>query len=123
VDRLYLYQPKRSQREDRAGHACQKIYERVGRVVVCLGDAGDAALVVDALKELSLMKEHLASQRKIYEKHILENKSQRWNAMTELFRNPWFKRVWVIQEVAVSPRILVRYGGISIHWSTLYISF
>jgi hypothetical protein len=97
----------------------RKIYERAGRVVVCLGDAGDAALAVDALKELSLMKEHLASQREIHEKHTLENKSQRWNAMTKLFRNPWFKRVWVIQEVAVSPRILVRYGGISIHWSTL----
>jgi hypothetical protein len=38
--------------------------------------------------------------------------------MDDLFNNPWFQRVWVTQEVAVAPRVLVRYGGISIHWQT-----
>jgi hypothetical protein len=46
-------------------------------------------------------------------------RSPRWEALLKLFSNPWFERVWVVQEVAVAPAILVRYGGLYVPWEAL----
>jgi hypothetical protein len=38
-----------------------------------------------------------------------------------LFRNRWFQRVWIIQEVAVAKDVLVVYGGKRMSWDDLIV--
>lgn len=41
------------------------------------------------------------------------------HARVSVFGRMWFSRVWVVQEVAVSPRVVVLCGGYSTGWDTL----
>ena len=45
---------------------------------------------------------------------------QRWEALGNLFARPWFSRVWVIQEVAFSPKCELVCGHRRILWTVLY---
>ncbi|PVH67667.1 hypothetical protein DL98DRAFT_398697, partial [Cadophora sp. DSE1049] len=61
--------------------------------------------------------------------HRLENEDddqspahlRRWTAnkrlLSELAQNPWFRRIWVIQEVAVAREVIVQTGRTTICWS------
>jgi len=42
-----------------------------------------------------------------------------WVALRRLFRNPWFERVWVAQEVAMAREVYVLYGGRYMDWGML----
>jgi hypothetical protein len=37
-----------------------------------------------------------------------------WSALYDLFSQPWFQRVWIMQEYMLSPKVLMLYGGV---WS------
>ena len=39
-----------------------------------------------------------------------------WEAMHSLFSRPWFSRVWIIQEVILSPTVVVMFGSYQITW-------
>ena len=45
--------------------------------------------------------------------------SQKWSELNEFLRNPWFQRVWIIQEVVLSRKIQLMYGEKCISWSDL----
>ncbi|RYP46987.1 hypothetical protein DL768_006910 [Monosporascus sp. mg162] len=45
-----------------------------------------------------------------------DRQSPRWHAFSELFRSPYFDRVWVIQEVAAGREVLLYHGGRYILW-------
>jgi hypothetical protein len=40
-------------------------------------------------------------------------------ALAKLPSNPWFNRVWVIQEVVNSTAVTIRYGQHQFHWDKL----
>jgi hypothetical protein len=40
---------------------------------------------------------------------------------TSLFRNRWFHRVWIIQEVAIAKDVLLVYGGKRMSWNDLIV--
>ena len=42
-----------------------------------------------------------------------------WHARMSLFERPWFKRVWVVQEIAMSQHAIVVCGRYAISWSAL----
>jgi SpoVK/Ycf46/Vps4 family AAA+-type ATPase len=42
-----------------------------------------------------------------------------WVALRDLFNNPWFGRVWVVQEAALARRVRVLYNDFEIDWDTL----
>ena len=44
-----------------------------------------------------------------------------WSALYDLFSQPWFQTVWIMQEYMLSPKVLMLYGGV---WnsSEFYVS-
>lgn len=44
---------------------------------------------------------------------------QVWLQLSRLFRRPWFERLWVIQELAVSRKAIVLWGQLQAPWSAL----
>lgn len=101
-----------------------EIYERAKNVVVWLGVVG-------------IMDQHLAHRLETVEhddqlpKHLrgwtvsgakitndpsgLDQEDKR--IVSELAQNPWFRRVWVIQEVAVAREVIVQSGHTTLSWS------
>ncbi|OCK79272.1 HET-domain-containing protein [Lepidopterella palustris CBS 459.81] len=41
------------------------------------------------------------------------------SALRKMFKHPWFKRGWIIQEVAVAKKVHVLFNGTTISWDTL----
>lgn len=42
--------------------------------------------------------------------------------LERLLRRPWFQRMWVLQEIAVAPKVIVQCGNSTIKWQTSAIS-
>ncbi|KAG4441299.1 hypothetical protein IFR05_003227 [Cadophora sp. M221] len=80
-----------------------------------------ARLTIDTFKEFNILREHLRSSGKLmYELYDVflsdATKSLQWQALVTFLQHPWFARVWVVQEVALSPHVQVRYGDETIDW-------
>jgi hypothetical protein len=58
-------------------------------------------------------------QNEIFEKYSEPGNQPRLAGLVKLLSNPWFLRVWVIQEVAVSTNVVIRYGQQNIPWPML----
>ena len=66
----------------------------------------------DVLGKLGSMNKH--------ELHTFPPKdSPLWDSLHRFYRRPWFTRVWIIQEVAVSTSALIMYGKEEISWQKL----
>ena len=70
--------------------------------------------ISDELRDLS-RPGRLVSQ---YE-HLPGYDDGAWKALASLFSRPWFTRVWVIQEVGVSPQATVRIGEHCMDWAAI----
>lgn len=44
---------------------------------------------------------------------------QVWTQLARLFYRPWFERLWIIQELAVSRKAIVRWGNLQVDWQIL----
>lgn len=42
-----------------------------------------------------------------------------WDSVLEIFSAPYFRRTWIIQEVAISPVVQLTYAGVLIDWDQL----
>lgn len=97
-----------------------EIYQNASLVVVWLASDsrlifGMAYLAIALLHELGHAPRHVDLYRR-YERHTL---SINWRALLELFNNPWFTRVWIVQEVAVATEVTFIYGGFSFTWEAI----
>jgi hypothetical protein len=80
-----------------------------------------ARLTISTFNEFNILRELLRSSGKtmyqLYEAFLLpSSKSRQWQALITFLQHPWFARVWVVQEVALSPHVQVRYGDETIDW-------
>jgi len=84
----------------------------------------DARLTSDLLREFHVLQEVLRDPEmeiyKFFEYLKLSKPKQRqWAAFLKMLQHPWFERVWVIQEVAISTEVEVKYGDEVIDWDLL----
>ncbi|KAK0109250.1 hypothetical protein ONS96_003072 [Cadophora gregata f. sp. sojae] len=80
-----------------------------------------ARLTISTFNEFNILKYPLRSSGKtmyeLYEAFLSPStKSRQWQALITFLQHPWFARVWVVQEVALSPHVQVRYGDETIDW-------
>lgn len=103
------------------------IYEYAERVIIWLGPSNDD---IDALMDSATEVERQDLQRmgekiwpdvrqsvlnsdKEYD-HVGNFESRRLEGLQQLLRRAWFRRVWIIQEVAVANRAMIRCGWKSV---------
>lgn len=101
-----------------------EVYSKAQRVLVCFGDDGkDGELAKDAI---SVIRDY----NRVAEKYLLESvlsglwwkpddgfanvTTARMKDAMELFGHPWFKRVWVLQEVGLAKSVVLAYGSSTI---------
>jgi hypothetical protein len=76
-----------------------------------------ASDVVFELAYLGLKK--FSSELGVYRRYGKSIRKPRWIAFQALVRNPWFTRIWVVQEVALASSIRVFYGRSQFSWQHL----
>ena len=85
----------------------------------------DTQLTFDLLKEFRVHegKALRGSEMRAYQLfealQLSKRKQRQWAALLKMLQHPWFSRVWVIQEVALSSSVRLRYGDEIINWETL----
>lgn len=107
----------------------QEIYNRAAHVLVCLGN-GSAYLATGLILELKGVRQYFGDA--YLTQHVASFLGRqktdlylraRVRALHDLLQHPWFRRVWVVQEVVVAKQVTVCYGRHSIPWSTFYESW
>ncbi|PMD53075.1 HET-domain-containing protein [Hyaloscypha bicolor E] len=95
------------------------IYQQAQRVLIWLGEEGhDSDLAFDTLNKLGGVEKQF-SVTKAHSPNSLN--SRQWRALEHLFtERTWWKRVWIIQEVAFARDAIVHCGSKSMHWATLH---
>jgi len=103
-----------------------KIYARAGGVLVWLGDAiastEEAVQVINIFDSTGMTQQEQANfLGRLTVNDILGDLryGTRWKAVSTLLEAPWFKRVWVMQEIALSTRAILICGPNRIFWETL----
>ncbi|RDL40248.1 uncharacterized protein BP5553_00227 [Venustampulla echinocandica] len=83
-----------------------------------------ATIAVDVLEELHLpYYSGEDSLPELYKKFAPQRLSWRFEIFRQFLSNPWFERMWVVQEAALARSIRVRYEGIDIQWGHLLTLF
>jgi hypothetical protein len=97
------------------------IYREAQRVMAFLGPASDARLVQSHITELHYRSSGMGFSaevlREIY--NTEPKKGRQWNALADFLGNPWFRRVWIIQEATFAKTLCLFYGDVCIDWEYL----
>ncbi|KAL9619050.1 MAG: hypothetical protein Q9160_006305 [Pyrenula sp. 1 TL-2023] len=103
------------------------IYSQASQVWVWLGcgpvDSREAIAILPRFVEMG--KELKGQNREIFPHPTLESKglpslsSPIWPVVWQLLDNPWFCRLWIVQEASMARRIRVLHGSNEIDWNML----
>jgi hypothetical protein len=110
VDALCINQEDLAERARQVSHM-EEVYRRASLVWVWLGDSDKFSEV--AFEELHGLREHLNCDGAVLREHLvreLHQHPQRWRAISELLYRPWFRRMWIIQEVLSGRRAMMICG-------------
>ena len=83
-----------------------------------------ARWAMDILNEIQIVGHgFLGNELEIYHK-LARNVSTRfhklrWDGLIEALQQPWFERIWVVQEVILATHAVIYYGHQTIDWETL----
>ena len=135
IDAICINQGDVSERNAQVSMMAQ-IYSSAAVVVVWLGQADqNAAAVLEDIRTLAWGWTN--NRKEIHEGHMyygsraysdaellsefgLSNWTpQRWQAVGNFFRNKWFCRLWICQEVALASKLHILWGGADVQWGLI----
>jgi hypothetical protein len=99
VDALCINQEDLAERARQVSHM-EEIYRRASIVWVWLGDNDESSEL--AFDELHGLGQHLDWDEAVPQEYLvkeIDRHPQRWRAISELLYRPWFRRMWIIQEI------------------------
>jgi len=114
IDSICINQEDAEEKSTQVG-LMRRIFEEASSTIAWIGDTDptDAKLAIDLLRKFDVVK--AVPQ---LEKGLSSQELREWNAFWELMSSPWFERSWIVQEIAVATRPVLRYGGEEIPWET-----
>ncbi|KXH61984.1 hypothetical protein CSAL01_00990 [Colletotrichum salicis] len=88
------------------------VYWNAVRLAIWLGDdsKGHAKMVFDAIKPISDGTWNKKARKTLTHADVDNFDIASWNAIADLYANPWFRRVWVQQELGLSRKPFVCWG-------------
>jgi hypothetical protein len=126
VDAICINQGDNNEKNEQVAQM-REIYRLSQQVVIWLGEEDHhsqlALSIVPALarsysENLSPRRptETLVSRTREKWGKLPSSSDERWHGLMMLLQRPWFQRIWVVQEVAVSPDAIVVCGGDVVSW-------
>lgn len=100
-----------------------QIYENAINTAIWLGDSADDSgtalrLLKDAHVCLQFSNEENLDPNEIERMGLPKPESNDWEALWKLLSRPWFERLWIIQEVALSKDLWVVCGNSVVKWES-----
>ncbi|EMC98427.1 hypothetical protein BAUCODRAFT_32462 [Baudoinia panamericana UAMH 10762] len=97
------------------------IFSNAKEVIVWLGEAGDRSAKLCEYARRMARGQHAPNDRYSPKSALnrIMNQRQLQDALQRLLERPWFKRVWVIPEVALSHFSVVAIGDSTVSWDNL----
>ena len=105
-----------------------RIYENARSVLICLNDINDslAEKLELVIEEISKKVDHNLAQYRLYE-HTPRMKIDKihdlahlpLSSFDDLMRNPWFSRLWVLQEIGLANKGFIVCGERYIDWESV----
>jgi hypothetical protein len=96
------------------------IYCNALGVLIWLGrESHDSALAMSFISQLYPTMEDAAQPLANPLADLNPAERRAWHAVSNLLGRPWFRRVWVIQEVAVASKVVLYCGSSFLLWDTL----
>ncbi|KAK5657173.1 hypothetical protein OQA88_3230 [Cercophora sp. LCS_1] len=95
------------------------IFEGAHRVTAWLGHQQDASLAKEMVADILTRSVQRNPGFGIYATYTQQRYRPFILALKRLFRNPWFRRMWVIQEVVVANELNIVCGGETFAWEEL----
>lgn len=121
IDALCINQYNLEERNLQVGRM-RDIYHHAAQVMIWLGE-NDSSQTNEALDNMEMLEERPAEYwnwRYLDSQDQFRKKVPVWGSINLFFTKPWFSRVWVIQEVAVSQSEPLAYcGSRQVSWSRL----
>jgi len=90
------------------------VYEKAKEVVVWLGE--ETNLTGAAIEALKLLGDHGNGARTSEQRKLSASESR---GCSQLLTHPWWKRVWIIQEISLSRNVNVQCGGYNFKWTVI----
>lgn len=132
IDQICINQSDLQERSNQV-RLMRLIYNRANLVVAWLGKEDEytatAFQLIDEIvtKHVSPEVSLKADPEAIWDKRAMDAMSLphcpsfEWEALTKLFERTYSRRIWVVQEVVVASRVMVRCGSLTISWE--YIEY
>jgi len=130
IDAICINQCDDFEKSTQVGLLMRRIYEEASCTIGWLGDdQGDAKGLFRKIKAISDPVPPVDDDA--VDDDTMENLGDRQYIFDKVFSNPWFQRVWIIQEVATSRNPILRCGNeelpwtqfVSNAWALLYAAF
>ncbi|KAF6820632.1 hypothetical protein CPLU01_12721 [Colletotrichum plurivorum] len=90
-----------------------RVYNRASNVCIWLGEGDDEGRSDKAMGFVADIMDFAVLERYARDKR----QAEKWYALSELMRDRWFSRRWVVQEIALARDATVHCGGSVVHWS------
>jgi hypothetical protein len=94
----------------------RSIFKNASLVTAWLGPSKDAHMFQSFIAELNFLREGRGWSGDRIMKHYMRTRTSEWTAVADFFRNPWFHRVWIVQEAASAKKLYMIYGDICMDW-------
>ena len=116
VDSLCINQQDLRERETQVS-LMRSIYKKADTVIMWLGEENDDSKI--AMPFLKTFREalHLRSGEKVSQIMLNEEFNLCWAAVGKLFQQPYWSRVWIVQEVLLAQRPVVYWGTGVVDWN------
>ena len=125
VDAICINQADVTERNRQIGFMRQ-IFNRASQVTAWLGeedaDTKSAFALVEKISAVTTNVTPEAVRENFWTPQFMENMglprlpNAQWYTLSKLFGRPYFKRIWVIQELVVARNAIARYGSLTIRW-------
>lgn len=108
VDALCINQNNMTERSIQVSQMAE-VYQGASMVYVWLGESNE--MTRRAFEELYKMTQHFGWDNKIPAAYFDTDRRPEWTALCELLYRPWFRRVWIIQEILYARHALFVCGA------------
>jgi len=120
VDAICINQKDGQERSQQVRNMRQ-IYSRAEEVIAWVGPTGEELVSDEAIARLAMIQ---GSADWAHSKHafnpkieaILKSTRHDFMAFEKFFSQPYWERVWIIQEITVASNVTILYGGIKLLW-------
>ncbi|KAF9462819.1 heterokaryon incompatibility protein-domain-containing protein [Collybia nuda] len=122
VDAICINQVNLDERMDQV-RQMNLIYRSASDVLVWLGlPSSDSSVALDFVLELPSLLEGAKRAGSEQSRYVLNDSSiqPRWLALAYLLLRPWWRRVWIIQEISLARAARLFVGTRSIPWSAMH---